>query len=67
MPLYEYAVIRVCKDGEEFRDLLVPITAVVARDEEHVRKIATRAIPLSEDPDILLEEAKILVRPFCPL
>ena len=52
MPLYEYAVIRVFKDGDEFRDLLVPITAVVARNEEHVRKIAARAIPLSEDPDL---------------
>jgi hypothetical protein len=67
MKLFEYAVIKeekTDKDGVvvDPASVLVPITAVLARDIEQANMIAARAIPEAHIDD--LDRITVVVRPF---
>ena len=62
MPLYEYAVIRRDKDGQE--QLVVKPTAVVAKDENHARVLAGAGLG-DHGEDAFFDQLEVLVRPFC--
>lgn len=67
MKLYEYAVIRDEKedrDGEIVSEakVIVPPTAVLARDDAQAQLLAARSIPDDEIPE--LDRLTVVVRPF---
>ena len=67
MKLYEYAVIRDEKedrDGNvvEQAEVIVPPTAVLARDDAQAQLLAARSIPEDKLDD--LDRLTVVVRPF---
>jgi hypothetical protein len=69
MKLYEYAVIlneKTDKDGEvtEKADVVVPVTAVLARDPEQAQLLAARSIPDEFVSEGRLDRLTVVVRPF---
>ena len=68
-PLFEYAVLlqeKRDKEGEitEETALVVPVTAVLARDEGQAQLLAARAIPEEMLADGKLDRLTVVVRPF---
>ena len=68
-PLFEYAVLlqeKRDKEGEitEETALVVPVTAVLARDEGQAQLLAARAIPEEMLADGKLDRLAVVVRPF---
>ncbi len=66
--MFEYAVIlneKRDKDGEivEEGQLVVPVTAILARDEGQAQMLAARAIP-EEYMNGKLDRLMVVVRPF---
>ena len=69
MKLYEYAVVlneKRDKDNEVTDDsrIVVPITAVVARDDAQAQLLAARAIPEEYLTNGKLDRLTVVVRPF---
>lgn len=67
--MFEYAVIldeKRDKDGEitEPAELVVPVTAVLARDEDQAQLLAARAIPEDIASNGNLDRLMVVVRPF---
>lgn len=67
LKLFQFAIIKnekTDRDGEvvEPASLLVPITAVMARDQEQATLMAGRAIPDTELDN--LDRLTVVVRPF---
>ncbi len=65
MKLFEYAVIYTPKKEEKKRDepsVIVPITTVLAENEQEVTLIAARKIP--ESFSKRLTQCEVAVRPF---
>jgi hypothetical protein len=67
LKLYEYAVIcqpKTDKDGDVVEDgeVIVPVTAVLAKDEAQVNLLAARKIP--EEFTTKLDRVQVVVRPF---
>jgi hypothetical protein len=67
LTLYEYAVIcqpKLDKEGEvvEKGEVVVPVTAVLAKDEQQVNLLAARQIP--EEYTEILDRVQVVVRPF---
>ena len=67
--LYEYAVIlqeKKDKDGEvtEPAEVIVPVTAIAARDEGQAQLLAARAIPEEIAGNGKLDRLTVVVRPF---
>ena len=69
MKLYEYAVVldeKRDKDDEVTDDsrIVVPITAVVARDDAQAQLLAARSIPEEYLANGKLDRLTVVVRPF---
>ena len=69
MKLYEYAVVldeKRDKDDEITDDsrIVVPITAVVARDDAQAQLLAARSIPEEYLSNGKLDRLTVVVRPF---
>ena len=69
MKLYEYAVVldeKRDKDDEITDDsrIVVPITAVVARDDAQAQLLAARSIPEEYLTNGKLDRLTVVVRPF---
>lgn len=69
MKLYEYAVVldeKRDKDDEVTDDsrIVVPITAVVARDDAQAQLLAARSIPEEYLTNGKLDRLTVVVRPF---
>lgn len=69
MKLYEYAVIldeKEDRDGETIEDaqIVVPPTAVLARDDAQAQLLAARAIPAEHIDGGKLDRLTVVVRPF---
>lgn len=67
--LFEYAVLlaeKVDKDGEtvEPAKIVVPVTAVAARDKDQAQLLAARAIPDELASNGQLDRLVVVVRPF---
>lgn len=67
--MFEYAVIlneKRDKDGEvtEPAEMVVPVTAVLARDEDQAQLLAARAIPDEIAGNGKLDRLVVVVRPF---
>lgn len=67
MKLYEYAVIldeKTDRDGEvvDEAQVIVPVTAIVARDDAQAQLLAARSIP--EEHVKSLDRLTVVVRPF---
>lgn len=62
MKLFEYAVIYVPKDEKKSPEVIVPITTVLAENEQEVTLIAARKIPESYAKK--LTQCEVAVRPF---
>ena len=69
MKLYEYAVLldeKEDRDGEvvEEAEVVVPVTAVLARDDAQAQLLAARSIPDQYVKDGKLDRLTVVVRPF---
>ena len=69
MKLYEYAVIldeKTDRDGEvtEEAAVVVPVTAVLARDDAQAQLLAARSIPEEFTTNGKLDRLTVVVRPF---
>lgn len=67
--MFEYAVIlneKRDKDGEivEEADVIVPVKAIVARDEAQAQMLAARAIPEEYVSNGKFDRLVVVVRPF---
>jgi hypothetical protein len=67
--LYEYAVLldeKEDRDGEvvEEAEVVVPVTAVLARDDAQAQLLAARSIPDQYVKDGKLDRLTVVVRPF---
>lgn len=67
--MFEYAVIlgeKRDKDGEivEEAELVVPVKAILARDEAQAQMLAARAIPEAMVSNGKLDRLTVVVRPF---
>lgn len=68
MKLFEYVVIReekTDKDGEvvQAAELVVPVTQILARDEQQAQMMAARAIP-EDEIENNLDRLITVIRPF---
>ncbi len=69
MKLYEYAVVldeKEDRDGEvvEEATVVVPVTAVLARDDAQAQLLAARSIPEEFVKNGKLDRLTVVVRPF---
>ena len=69
MKLYEYAVLldeKVDRDDEvtEEAQVIVPVTAVLARDDAQAQLLAARSIPEEYVSNGRLDRLTVVVRPF---